>query len=273
MRFDIQQVAAADALPLFSALYGADGPEFAAVIAQLAPVWQVGDGERLLGVLGLRPATAHGSELMGGASAGGSQVEVATRLLLAARPHQPKLYAYAEDHLLPALALEQAGFTSVSAYTRMSGPLPTLEPRVPAGFTLRPLAEISDTRVRFAAQETYADQIGHTPTSQEAVEPGAGGSEESLGWLAFDADGLPVGVLRVWRDGETVSLSTPGVHSAHRATGLRRTLILAACQSAREAGASSLVMEAWGDTEQQRQDDLNLGLSLDVLTPIYATGS
>lgn len=263
------RLAAAEALPIFAQLYGAEEEALAEVVAELDPIWQASREGAVAGAVGLRPATANGSEIMGGAFPVDGQDEAALNLLQAALAAQPRLYAYAEDHLLPAKALQQAGFRAVSAYMKAVGPLPTERPGALHGYTLKPLAQVSDLQERLTAQETYADQIGHTPTTEQAVQPGAGGSDETLGWLAYDDTGEAVGIMRVWRDAETISMSTPGVHPRHRATGLRRALILSACQSAHQAGASQLVLESWGDTEEQRQEDLSLGLTQEILTPIY----
>lgn len=269
MSCQINRISAAEALPIFAQLYGAEGEVLAEVVAQLNPIWQASHEGTGAGAIGLRPATASGSEIMGGAFPNQDQHHAALKLLQAALAAQPRLYAYAEDHLLPTKALQQAGFRAVSAYTKAIGPLPTEMPHALHGYTLKPLAEVDDLQERLAAQETYADQIGHTPTTEQAVQPGAGRSDETLGWLAYDEKGQPVGIMRVWRDGETIRMSTPGVHPKHRATGLRRALILSACQSAHQAGATQLVLESWGDTKEQRQEDLSLGLTQEILTPIY----
>ncbi|WP_425148255.1 hypothetical protein [Deinococcus sp.] len=88
--------------------------------------------------------------------------------------------------------------------------------------------------------------------------------------MAYDPSGAAVGICRVWRDGEKVSLTTPGVQAAARGRGLRRALLLSVCQAGRAAGATRVTLEAWGDTPEERAEDEALGLEIDDFTPIYA---
>ncbi|WP_424949774.1 hypothetical protein [Deinococcus sp.] len=235
-----------------------------------APWTLHGGHQQVLGAIGLRLSPAHGAEVMGGAFAGPAQHEAAVALLTAVLVAQPWLYAYAEAHLLPVEALEAAGLRQVSAYTRMSGPLPADLPSVPEGFRIVPLSEVESLPDRLAAQQTYSDMIGHTIVPPEFVLPGAGGCDEGLSRLAYDPSGAAVGICRVWRDGVEVACTTPGVRPALRASGLRRALLLSVCAAARAAGAARLKLEAWGDSEEQRAEDMALGLSVEVVTPIYS---
>ena len=211
---------------------------------------------------------------MGGAFPGPAQHAVALALLAAALAAQPQLYAHAETHLLPAEALEAAGLRPVSAYTRMSGPLPTVLPTVPEGFRIVPLSEVDSPRDRLTAQETYSDMIGHTPVTDEILQPDFGGSDDALGRVAYDTAGVPAGICRVWLEGDLGDLAkigSPGVRPDARATPLRRALLLSACEAAWAAGATRIEVDAWGDTEEDRMGDQELGLIIDELTPIYSS--
>lgn len=208
---------------------------------------------------------------MGGALPGPGQHRAALALMQAAVEAQPHLYAYAEAHLLPAETLSAGGLHPVSAYTRMTGPLPSESLSVPGDFRLVPLAEVGDPEVRLAAQRTSSDRIGHTHVPPEAGQPGFGGSDDTLGRLAYDARGGPAGLCRAWLNGQEVTLGTPGIRPDARGTGLRRALLLAVCEAARAAGATQLTLEAWGDTEAERAQDEALGLLIRDFTPIYAS--
>lgn len=241
--------------------------------AQMTLAWLVRDqaGETL-GAAGLRPSPAHGAaEIVGGAFPGPAQAQAALLLIQTALSVQPQLYAYAGASLLPAETLGAAGLRPFSAYTRMSGPLPTALPAVPDGFRLALLSEVKSLDDRLAAQHTYADRIGHTHVRAEDIEPGAGGCDDALSRLAYDASGAPVGICRAWLEGEQVSFSTPGVRHDVRHTALRQALLLSVCQAAQAAGATRLTIQAWGDTAEERAEDLALGLQLDELETIYVS--
>ncbi len=258
------------ALPVFARLYGCDEQDFAGIPAQMTAAWIVrDDGQNALGAVGLRPSPAHGAEVMGGAFPGAGQHEVVLALLDAALTAQPRLYAYAEAHLLPEETLRAAGWHPVGASTRMTGPVPALSPSVPDGFRVVPLSEVGNLEDRLAAQQTYADRIGHTLVTADALQPDVGGTDDTLGRLAYDASGVPAGVCRASLQGEQLALGTPGVCPDARGTGLRRALLLSVCEAGRAAGATRLVLEAWGDTEAERQEDEALGLMVEAWTPIY----
>lgn len=256
-------------IPTLGLLYGTPPGAMNELVASLTCAWTVRDtAGKVVGALGSRSATPAGTELVGGALPGEHQAEVARLLLRAALDHAP-VYAYAEAERLPAEALSAAGFREVSAYLRLSGLVPDERPVVPEGFRIVPLSEVTSLADRWAAQESYADQLGHTPTSEKAIMPNAGGSLDALGRLAYDPDGRPAGVCRATLDGEQASLGTPGVRTDLRGSGLRRALLLSVCQAVRAAGATRLSLEAWGDAPRDTDADLALGLSLDERTPIY----
>lgn len=168
------------ALPTFARLYGCSESDFAQTAAQMSAAWTLRRDREVLGVLGLRPSPAHGAEVMGGAFAGEQQHEAALTLLQAALAASPRLYAYAEAGFFPAGALEAAGLRPISAYTRMTGPLPTQLPTVPAGFRIVPLSAVHSLSDRLAAQQTYSDMIGHTAIPDGFTLPGASGCDEVL---------------------------------------------------------------------------------------------
>lgn len=265
------RVASSGALPLLARLYGASEGDLAALAGQLTGAYLLRDGQgEPLGVVGLRSTPRHGSEVMGGAFPGARQQEAAAALLRAALAQQPHLYAYAEAHLLPEAALQAAGLRRAGAYTQMTGDLPLEVPQVPRGYRILPLADVPSREVRRAAQETYSHRLGHTHVPDEVADPNYGGSDDTLSRLALAGDGTPAGLCRVWMSGEEVSLGTPGVHPSARGTGLRRALLLAACRAAGRAGATRAVLDAWGDTDEERGEDEALGFVVRRLTPIYA---
>ncbi|TSA81090.1 hypothetical protein FNU79_15790 [Deinococcus detaillensis] len=260
------------ALPTFARLYGCPEQDFEATTEQLTLAWLVQDevGETL-GALGLRPSPSYGAELVGGAFPTSLQNEAAVILLRAALSTQTQLYAYAETHLLPVAALEAAGLRPFSAYTCMSGPVPISLPEIPKGFRIVALNEVEALEDRLSAQHSYSDRIGHTSATANDVQPNAGGCDDTLSRLAYDALDVPAGICRAWREGKQVSFSTPGVRSDVRHTALRRALLLSVCQAALSAKATQLTLQAWGDTADEQVEDLKLGLHLDKLTPIYVS--
>ena len=257
-------------MPVLARLYGCSEQDLADLAGQLTAAWLLKDQDgAALGLVGLRPSPAHGAELVGGAFPGPAQHAAALALLHAVLAAQPQLYAYAETHLLPAGALEAAGLRPVSAYTRMSGSLPAALPTVPEGFRIVPLSGVDSPQDRLAAQQSYSDMIGHTPVTDEALQPNFGGSDDALGRVAYDVAGVPAGICRVWLQGDLAKIGSPGVRPEARATGLRRALLLSACEAARAVGVARIEVEAWGDTDEDRAVDQALGLVIEELTPIY----
>ena len=270
--FQVASVTPQNALPTFARLYGSEEANFAEMVSQMTAAWLVRDeiGEPL-GALGLRPSPAYGAEVMGGVFPSSAQHQAAVTLLRAALNAQPQLYAYAEADFFSAEALDAAGLRPFSAYTRMSGPVFTLMPDVPDGFRIVAFSDVASLEDRLTAQQTYSDRIGHTQVRVQDVEPGAGGCDDTVSRLGYDASGVPAGICRAWLEGEHVSFSTPGVRPDARGTGLRRALILAVCGAARAVGATRLTLQAWGDMHRERADDLALGLHLDEEHPIYVS--
>lgn len=272
MTLPAAQTDPSEVVPVLAHLYGGNEQDFAQMLPQLKAAWVVRDSTgKTAGAVGLRPSPAHGMEVMGGAFPGPEQDAAALALMMAAQAVHPHLYAYAEAHLLPAAALEAAGLRRVSAYTRMTGPVPTPMTPVLDGFRIVPLSEVHGPQDRLTAQRMYSDRIGHTHVPDEAGQPGFGDSDETLGRLAHDGSGVPAGLCRAWLAGDTLSLLTPGVRPDLRDTGLRRALLLRVCQAARAAGATRLELDAWGDTEAERAEDEALGLSVQTQTPIYSS--
>ncbi len=272
MPLQIEIVQPRTALPVFARLYGCSEQDFETTSQQMTTAWIVQDSDRnALGAIGVRPSPAHGAEVMGGAFIGLKQHEAARELIQIAVATHPELYAYAEAHLLPAEALEAAGLHQVSAYTRMNGSIPKSLPTVPDGFKIVPLSQVSKPKDLLTAQRTYSDRIGHTHVPVDAAQPGFGGSNDTLGRLAYDVSGVPAGICRAWPNGQRVALGTPGICSDARGTGLRRALLLSVCQAALEAGATNLELDAWGDTDAERSEDQSLGLVIKEFTPIYSS--
>jgi hypothetical protein len=257
--------------PLLARLYGWSESDLAIVMPQLVAPCVVRDGETALGAAALRASPAHGFELLGGAFPGARHVECATLLIRAALQHHAQLYAYAEPHLFPAVALEANGLVETSAATQMTGLIPTEQPEVPAGYQVLSFTEITDRKTRIAAQRTYSHRIGHTAVPDAAGEKDFAGSDDSLNQIALDERGNAVGICRVWLNNDESVMGTPGIHPEARDSGLRRVLLLSACQAARGAGATRLTLDAWGDTAEEREADEQLGLKIQTFTPIFAT--
>lgn len=266
------QVDPDEILSVLAQLYGGSEQDFAGMLSQLTAAWLVRDNRgEAAGAVGLRSSPAHGAEFMGGAFPGTQQHGAALALILAATAVQPHLYAYAEAYLLPAEALMAAGLSRVGGSTRMIGPVPTALPAVPDGFRIFPLSEAHSPQDRLTAQRMYSDRIGHTHVPDEAGQPDFGGSDDTLGQLAYDSLGISAGLCRAWLNGEQLALGTPGVRPDLRETGLRRALLLSVCQAARLAGATRIELDAWGDTDTERAEDEALGLSVGTETPIYSS--
>lgn len=105
----------------------------------------------------------------------------------------------------------------------------------------------------------------------EAVELGLNATNEALSRIAYDASGKAAGVCRASLDGEVLALGTPGIRSDVRERELRHALLLSVCQAARAMGAVQLILEGWGDTEAEQQEDQALGLVTEEQTFIYSS--
>ncbi|WP_198170394.1 hypothetical protein [Deinococcus arboris] len=271
MALTVRSARPTEALSLLARLYGLSDEEVQPVVESLLYLCVAEDHGESLGVLGLRHPTNCGAEVMGGSLPGSDRHSVSLALLQHALERQPQLVAYGEEDFFSADTLHAAGFRVISAYTKASGPLPTKQVAVPDGYRLVPLSEVHDGHDRYRAQQAYMDQPGHTVTTTADVVPNVHGSDDRLGFLAYDAAGQPAGVVRAWLDKGELSVGNPGVHLAHRMTGLRQSLLLAACGAARQRGATRLVMESWGETAEDRTADEQLGLQLETSTPIYGS--
>lgn len=261
-----------EALPVLARLYGATEADLADLASQLTAAWIVQDGDEVRGAVGLRPSPAHGAEIVGGAFPGPHQHGAALALLRAAMGSGERLYAYGEADFLPPNALDEAGWPIVGAYARLTGPLPDLAPETPDGFTIQPIAGVLPGHL-LAAQRFYSDRIGHTAVPDEAAGADAFGTDSALGRIALDADGQPTGLCRAALDGDTLSLTTPAIRPDLRGGPLRGTLLRAVLRAGQGAGAQQVIILTWGDTPQERADDLALGLTLDAETPIYASAA
>lgn len=276
MSFMVQAVSPQAALPTLARLYGASAADFADTARQLTDAWLAQDDHaEPLGALALRSSPAHGAEVLGGALPGPAQQAAALVLLRAALDAQPRLYAYAEAHLWPAAALVAAGLREVSAYARLTGPVPRslagLVASVPAGVRIVPLSQVGSLDEQLAAQRYYSDRIGHTAVTPEGVQELIAVTDAGLGRLAYDAAGLPAGLCRVSLDGLAASLGSPAIRPDLRGGGLRRALLLSVCAALAAVGVTSLTLDTWGDTPGERAEDLALALQVSAFTPIYAS--
>ncbi|MFC4454675.1 GNAT family N-acetyltransferase [Deinococcus sonorensis] len=260
------------ALPGLAEMYGASVSEFQAMAEQLTEVWQVlDDAGEVLGTVALRPSPMHGAELMGGAAPGVHQLAVAGHLLQAAHGHQPQLYAYADPQRFPAEALTQAGWSVVGAYTLLAGPTPTQPAQCPAGFSIRPISESPDPDDWIRALASYEDRIGHHAVAPDRLpEAVRNWFDADVSVVAYDTAGTPAGLCRAAIQDTQASIDAPGVQPPLRGTGLRQALLLSVCERLSHRGVTHITLEAWGDTPEERADDLALGLTVQELTPIYA---
>ncbi len=259
------------ALPTFAQLYSSTELEMLPTTEQMTSAWLVGiDDEAPLGALGLRSTPAHGLEVMGGALPGPDQTQAALALLQAALGTEPRLYAYAEEHLWPISALEAAGLRPVGAYSRLSGPVPGGEVMVPDGFQLVPMSEASAEDI-LAAQHAYEHRIGHTHVTPEAVQLITERNDLALSRLAYDASGEAVGLCWAQLYGGLAAIDSPAVRPDLAGSGLREALLLSVCAAVAQAGAVHMTLESWGDTEPERAHDLALGLGIEELNVMYGT--
>ena len=267
-----ESVSPLDALSTFAHLYGSTELEMLPTTEQMTAAWIVGEPDAApLGALGLRSTPAHGSEVMGGALPGPEQQGAALALLQAALGTEPRLYAYAEEHLWPLAALQAAGLRPVGAYARLSGPVPGGEVLVPEGFRLVPISEASAADI-LAAQRAYEHRIGHTHVTPEAAELITERNDLALSRLAYDASGEAVGLCWAQLYGGLAAVDSPAVCPDLSGSGLREALLRSVCAAVAQAGAVHLTLESWGDTERERAHDLSLGLEVEELNVMYGTG-
>ncbi|WP_343759728.1 hypothetical protein [Deinococcus depolymerans] len=253
------------ALPALADLLGCGADDLRPLLPQLTAAWVADDA----GVIALRRTPRADLEVLGGARPGPQQAEVAAALLRAASASGTPLSAYADDALLPGDTLRTLGWEHAGQYTEWHGPLPTPEISVPAGVRILPLADAPDLTVRWEAQGTYADRLGHTLVSDTDIVPGAHGADDRVGHIALDRTGRGVGICRAWLDGDTLTIGSPGIHPDLRHTALRHALLRATCDAARLRGVRQLIMQAWGDTPAETLMDTDLGLQAVTVTPIY----
>lgn len=194
---------------------------------------------------------------------------MARSLLRAASASGAPLSAYADDALLPGDVLRTLGWQRAGQFTDWRGALPILDVPVPDGLRVLPLTGVPSLNLRRQAQAAYADRLGHTLVGDTDLTPDAHGSDDTVGYVALDASGRGVGICRAWLDGDTLTISSTGVHPALRHTTLRHALLRATCDAARERGARGLIMQAWGDTPAETQADATLGLTAATFTPIH----
>lgn len=194
---------------------------------------------------------------------------MARSLLRAASASGAPLSAYADDALRPGDVLRTLGWQRAGQFTDWRGALPILDVPVPDELRVLPLTGVPSLNLRRQAQAAYADRLGHTLVSEADIVADAHGSDDRISHVALNASGQGVGICRVWLEGDTLTVGSPGVHPALRRTGLRHALLRATCSAARARGARHLIMQAWGDTPAETQADAELGLTAATVTPIH----
>lgn len=265
-------LAPALALADLAQIYGAAVVDFEPLLPDLTHAWKVtGDAGETLGVLALRDTPTHGSEVMGGVVAGEQRETAALKLWQAALRVQPRLYAYADESYWTLEVFRQLGLTPYRAYRMFSGVIPDLSASLPAGFELIPLSEVPDLATRRQAQEGYADLIGHTLVTDEAIIPNAAGSDDTLGCLVFTALGETVGVCRVWKTEDGISLTVPAVLKDYRDQSLMQAMLSWVFEQAREQGLQQVTIESWGDDDGVLTALAKMGLERQVETRIYVS--
>lgn len=275
MSFSLRLVAAPPAKlrPVFAALYGAEAGELAWMTDTLSAAWVAVNGVgEALGAVGLRQSPAHGAEVMGGAVYGPEQRAVAAALAQVAREAGGRVYAFANEGLLPRAALDAAGYLEVGAYRMLAGPTPTPAAEAPAGVRLLPLADVPDVATRLDALSTYEDRIGHHRVVAAAAGEGAGGFDDRLSLIALNESGEGVGICRAAPEDLYARIDAPGVRPDYRHTGLRAALLLGVCALVRARGLEHVSLESWGDTPEELAHDLGLGLDVELEDPICAAG-
>lgn len=241
-------------------------------MAGLTTLWTAQAQGDVVGVLGLRPATACGTEVMGGVFPGPDRAAVAAALIRAALVHEPRLVAYGEEAFFPAEAWQSAGLVLLSAYTEMSGPLPAQPaegcPRATGSFRWTGSAPYETGWWR--SRPTWISRVIRWSPHRPCC---LGWPGRTTGWA-----GLPTTLVAIrwgWcgpgRTGTNSRWAILGCTGPHRPSGLRRALVLACCGAARPQGATRLVLQSWGETAAEREGDERLGLTLNSYTPIYGS--
>ncbi|MEU6711251.1 GNAT family N-acetyltransferase [Nonomuraea sp. NPDC046802] len=129
------------------------------------------------------------------------------------------------------------------------------EPKVPDGYTLRPVGGEDDAAAR-ASVHRAAFSLPGLPSSQVTAESylqvmRAWPYRRELDWLVEAPDGTPVAFCLVWLDAHNrVAVLEPvGTDPAHRRRGLASASILAALHTARRLGAEYARVCARGDDD------------------------
>lgn len=127
------------------------------------------------------------------------------------------------------------------------------EPKVPDGYTLRPVRDESDAEAR-AAVHRAAFSLPGLPPSKVTGESylqvmRAWPYRTELDWLVEAPDGTPAAFCLVWPDehNAVAALEPVGTDPGHRRLGLASAATLAALHAARRLGAESARVCARGD--------------------------
>ncbi|WP_218009604.1 GNAT family N-acetyltransferase [Actinomadura kijaniata] len=125
------------------------------------------------------------------------------------------------------------------------------DPKVPDGYTLRPVRGEEDAGARAAVHRAAFSLPGHPPSRVTAESyrqvMRAWPYRAGLDWLVEAPDGTPAAFCLVWLDGGTAVLEPVGTDPAHRRRGLASAAILAALRAARDLGATTARVTARGD--------------------------
>jgi GNAT superfamily N-acetyltransferase len=153
-------------------------------------------------------------------------------------------------------SLRRRGFAEVTSgpfFVHLRRGLDDLpEPRVPAGYTLRPVRDESDAPARAAVHRAAFSMPGAPSKVTDAAYArmmGVWPYRAGLDWLVEAPDGSPAAFCLVWLDevtGEAV-LEPVGTDPGHRRLGLASAAILGALRTARDLGAERARVAARGD--------------------------
>jgi ribosomal protein S18 acetylase RimI-like enzyme len=128
------------------------------------------------------------------------------------------------------------------------------EPKVPEGYTLRPVRDESDAdaraavhRAAFSSQRWASQVTGESYLQVMRAWP----YREELDWLVEAPDGTPVAFCLVWLDehNRVAALEPVGTDPRHQRRGLASAAILGALRAVRQLGATSARVCARGDDD------------------------
>lgn len=182
------------------------------------------------------------------------------------------IYANARNKAATRFVLKH-GFQLVSANTllRIGGVAPLPEPAFPAGYVLRPYADIQDvTTLMRASNRCYAGLWGHHEISEAFAAEWVQRLRAKDIFVLFAPTGEVVGICRVERFGEAVAyIDAPGLVPERRDVNLYGQLVLAAYAHVRRGNPAAVELESWGDAEETLAHYQALGFALVRKTLAY----